>query len=231
MTKKVMKSMFVLIFLINGVAMELAAQQNRYLDASESDPEAVALLGEMSRMMAGWEAMRLEFDFEYQMTDGSKYAETGVILQEGNKYRFEMGDQLVVCDGKYQWLYLTERNEVQISDVEDAGGQLTPTYFLDFHQSDDYVFAITGRKSGKEGSTIVRVDFKPLPEFPEFAKIGLDIDESSKLPVEMVVILQEGGRYLFQDIRFQKVGGQPADLFVFNASVYPGIHIEDLRLD
>lgn len=208
-----------------------SAQQNQFLKAGDSDPQALALLTAMSDRLDAWETMQLTFTFEYTMPNGQKMLEEGEIIQNNDRYRIELAKQLILCDGKYQWLYLKDRNEVQINDIEEAGTQMSPTYFLNFHQNDQFVYAITGQKTSSSGSKILRVDFKPLDDLVEYAKIGLDIDEKSHLPVSLLVLLKEGGKYIFDDLKFAQWTGDTTRLFTFNAAEYPDIYIEDLRLD
>lgn len=212
-------------------SMALGAQQNQYIQAGDSDPEARALLTAMSEKLDNWGTMQLTFDFEYSMPDGQKIKEKGKIIQSGQKYRIEMGDQLVLSDGKYQWLFLKSRNELQINDLDEAASQMTPTYFFNFHHNEDFVYAITNHSKSSSGVIISRVDFKPVDDFVEYAKIGLDIDEKTKLPVALLVLLKEGGKYIFSSLTFKKWKGETTGLFSFNAAQYPGIYIEDLRLD
>jgi outer membrane lipoprotein-sorting protein len=220
-----LSSFFILVFQTGK------AQQNQFLEAGDSDPEALALLTAMSDKLDDWKILQLTFSFEYLMPDGQKMVEEGKIIQSDDRYRIEMGDQLVLSDGKYQWFYLKKRNEVQINDIDEAGTQMSPTYFFNFHQNDQFVYAITNQRISPSGAKILRVDFKPLDDFVEYAKIGLDIDEKSKLPVSLLVLLKEGGKYFFDDLTFSKWNGDTAGLFTFNAADYPGISIEDLRLD
>lgn len=220
-----------IFFLLLVQTTLVSAQQNQYLKPGDSDPEAIVVLNDMSDKLAEWGTVEIKFSFEYLMTDGSKILEDGTILQRDDKFRFEMGEQLVVSDGNYQWYYIKKRNEVQINDFDGEGQQMSPTYFLNFHRSGEYVFAITNQSKAKNGHTIVRVDFKPINDFSEYSKIGLDLDKDTNLPVSMLVVLKEGGRYIFKDLHFSSGKNISDQSFGFDASKYPGIYIEDLRLD
>jgi outer membrane lipoprotein-sorting protein len=142
-----------------------------------------------------------------------------------------MKNQVVVSDGKYSWIYLKERNEVQINDYDDSDEHLSPSYFLNLHRSDDFVYAITNSVVNSSGENVSRIDFKPLDDFSEYAKIGIDVNEKTSLPESIIVIMKDSGRYLFKKLKLTKMDKADPGIFIFNASKYPGIHIEDLRLD
>lgn len=224
----------VVFLIIIGVGLLMSggfAQQNGFLEASQTDPEARTLLNKMSEKIEDWKVISIGFTLDYYAPDGHKMNWTGNMIQEDERYRLDLGDQLIVSDGSYQWLYLKDRNEVQINDLGESGSQLSPAYFLRFHESDDYVYAITANKTDEKGRQLVRIDFKPLDDFLEFAKIGLDFDTSTGFPVRVIALLKNGGRYIFDEISIGKRSDINPNTFMFDASKYPGIYIEDLRLD
>lgn len=43
---------------------------------------------------------------------------SGTIMVSGSRYRLEMADQLVVCDGECVWTYFAQAQEVQLNNVD-----------------------------------------------------------------------------------------------------------------
>ncbi len=78
------------------------------------------------------------FIFTAIAADGSQVAnETGKLFLDGNKYRLEVEDELlVVCDGSTQWMYKPQSEEIVIvgseiaaslakaKDMEEAAGSI-----------------------------------------------------------------------------------------------------------
>ena len=209
------------------------AQQNAFLNADKNDPDATLLLDKVSGKLRSFPAFEMTFNFEY-IQPGSKEAlrSSAVLIQKGKSYRLEFGSRLIVCNGKDVWIYLKERNELQIEDIDpDEQKAMTPEFFLDFYRSGEYFYALTGSTRDKSGRTLLRVDFKPADEFSEYAKIGIDVDNKSHLPVSVVAIGRDGQRFVISDIVVKTMEHVENNQFVFNASRYPGIQVEDLRID
>ena len=224
--------LFVMMIILVMVPMHGSTQQRDSESGAETDPAATELLDRVSQHIRSFKTYEMQFDFEYSFPGMEKSNARGTIIQQGKKYRFEMGPQLVVCDGQYVWIYLRERNEVQINDLDpqEVSG-LTPEYFLSFYSSGDYTYAITGEQVLKNGNKRVRIDFKPKDEFTEYAKIGIDVDVKNSTPEALVAIGRDGSRYVFTGIRLKAVNPADPAIFKFDASKYPNISIEDLRLD
>ena len=229
-----MNPLYKALLLLIGIAflVPLTAQQNTFSTSSDSDPEAKKLLNEVASKIDEMGNLKLTFSIDFTDPIGQKESHHGELISDGNKYRFELSDQLIVCDGKYSWVYMKNRNEVMINDFdEDEVTMLSPTFFLDFHNSGDYSYAITNEYKDSKGNMIKRVDFKPISKFSEFKKVGIDIDVSKKLPKRLLVLSNDGSRILFQDLKVNGDYKTNVSDFRFDVTKYQGIHIEDLRLD
>lgn len=222
---------FLFLLLISLNTSLLYSQNNTFLSKDQIDPDAKLMLDKMTEKLNEMEIMVLDFELSYYMPDGAKFVNAGKVVQQGNKYRLNLEDQEVVSDGNYNYVYLKKRNEVQINDLDESSSfQLSPSFLLDFHNSGDFVYAITGEQKNDKG-TEVRIDFKSLDEFNPFSKVGIDLDKKSYLPSRLVVINKDAGRYIFDKIRISELKEIEKDFFIFNISAYPGIYVEDLRLD
>ena len=107
------------------------AQENKFLSSGDSDPEATKLLKNVLDEIEAIKMYELKFGFSFSNPDGTGTEQNGTIRSSENKYRLELGDQLIIQDGNYVWYYLKDRNEVQINDLdENPANSLSPNYFL-----------------------------------------------------------------------------------------------------
>jgi outer membrane lipoprotein carrier protein len=82
-----------------------------------------------------------------------------------------------------------------------------------------------------DGKKVTQIEFKPLDRDSEYSKMVLYVDEKSKEMAQMKVFSKDGGRYTLKinDIVANKKYAM--ETFTFDESKFPGIHIEDLRID
>jgi len=199
---------------------------------SQVDLEAKALLDKMSAKLESADSYKMTFDFHYSTPDGSKIDQNAILIAEGKKVRFEMGDQLFVSDGNYNWIYFKARNEVNINDLDEEGeSMLSPSYFMKFHENNDFDFGMTNEFINSAGDVIQRVDFKPLNKFSEFKKIGIEVNKSKILPYKLLVLNSDNSRIIFDNISLEMNVKPEKASFVFNVSNYPNIIVEDLRME
>jgi len=202
-------------------------------DASDIDPAAKKILDRMKKEYDTYTSMEVEFDLVMDLPGQDAETQKGKVIQQGEMFMVDMTDRAITSNGDIIWLHIKKNNEVQINDADmddDETNMLSPKDMLNLYESGEYVYAITGES--KVGSKVITaIDFKPLDRNSEFAKMTLSIDEKGKELVSMKVFGKDGGRYTLniKDIIANKSYG--SETFTFDESKFPGIHVEDLRID
>jgi outer membrane lipoprotein-sorting protein len=224
-----MMRMVVFILLLSVVQV---GQSQTYATAKESDPKAKAILDKLKASYDGYKTMEVKFEVELEIPNRAKELQKGSLIQDGKKFVVKMADQDIYCDGINTWLYLKKNKEVQITtfDPKGSAGVMSPKQLVSLYNSGEYVYAIAEeRKVGTQ--TFTDIEFKPLKKKSEFSKIRITIDKKQNKMVSLRVFSKDGTRYLLKvsDIIANRKY-EPAT-FVFNAKSYPGVHIEDLRMD
>ncbi len=202
------------------------AQQKPYLSAGESDARATAVLKKTSAKIKGFASYEMLFKLTHHVNKSSQKVWSGTYRQSGKKFYFDLDQQLVVSNGKTTWLYLKNRNEVQLNDAEtDETNMLSPKFFTELYKSKDFVYVLTDA-----GASQYVIDFKPLDKRSAYARITLKISKKTNLPMDITVINKDGTRYYFNEISFNPGKKFNDSIFSFNVAKYPGISVEDLRL-
>jgi len=222
-----MKRCIALITMALTFQLMVNAQQKPYLSAGEKDPKATTVLKKTSDKIKGFSSYEMQFRMTHYLNKSSQKEWPGIYRQAGKKFYFDLDQQLVISNGKVTWLYLKQRNEVQLNDAEsDESTMLSPKFFTELYKSNDFVYVL----SDVSGSQNL-IDFKPLDKRSSYAKITLKINKKSNLPVEIIVINKDGTRYYFKEILFTPGKKFSESIFNFNVGKYPGIAVEDLRLE
>lgn len=155
-----------------------------------------------------------------------KGTENGVLLLKGEKFYLDNGNIRSWYDGKTQWSYVADIEEVNISHPtpEELQG-INPYYILMRYKTDfDYIYKGTQTRNGVKGHEIlltskdaankelirafISLDYRPL---------AMKIEQNGQTLIEINVTDYQ---------RNQKLGDEN---FRFNKSLYPNAEVIDLR--
>jgi len=219
-----MKRMMLLLLCISSLSL---TAQNGGL----KDPEARKILENLSKEYNSYSSMEVIFDLVLDLPEQKPETQKGKVIQMGEMYILDLQDQGIYCDGNYVWLHLRDNNEVQINDIdEDAEDSfLTPRDMMTIYESEDYEYAIVG-KENKGNITLTNIEFKPTDPDSEYSKLRISVDRKKNRMSQMEVFSKDGSRYTLNIREILSNKTYLNSIFTFDASKYPGIHVEDLRL-
>lgn len=219
----------VLFLLAVGVAPGAFAQTATGKEVS--DPEAKKLLDKVRKKYNAYASMEAAFSLTIEVPQSPKEVQRGTVSQQGEQFRLEMDDQLIVSDAKTTWVYLKKNKEIQIDDAM-TGGQsefLTPKELLRRYEKGDFIYAITDR-ARENNKSVILIEFKPVDKRSEFSKLRVAIDESTATIESIRAFSRDGSRFSFQVTAFTGNKNFPAGHFKLDPKQYPGVRVEDLRM-
>ncbi|MBN1407569.1 MAG: outer membrane lipoprotein chaperone LolA [Calditrichaceae bacterium] len=92
---------------------------------------------------------------------GSQTENTGKIyIADGNKYRFESEDQIVVTDGESVWTYNSISKQLLIDEVRENSGALIPRDLLFTYPQKYYATLLSESKENDKKIYLIRLDPK-----------------------------------------------------------------------
>ena len=98
---------------------------------AQDDTKAKTILDGVSTKMKLYTTMKIEFTYTMEnIKTNVNESKTGIIQIKGNKYRLEIGGQIVFCDSKTVWTYLKDENEVNINNVSTQEDAINPATIL-----------------------------------------------------------------------------------------------------
>lgn len=212
------------------ILLLLVAMQSIGLLNAQTDAKAKAILAGVSKKYRSYDVVKTDFTFTLDNQQAKiKESQQGTLFvkAKANKYKVSMTDQELYSDGKSQWTYLKEDNEVQVTDVDNSGEALNPAKIFTLYES-GYKYAYTG--DTKSGSKIYQmIDLSPLDTKKSFFKIRLSVDKAAKQIVNVLIFDKNGNKYTYQVKSFSGVTKLPESTFSFDAKKYPGVEVVDLR--
>ena len=204
----------------------LSPGYSQYLTSKDSDPEAIRLLTNAGKAFTSKNAI-VNFKLKISYPGAEPESNEGVLYQSGKSYRLELKDYMIMSDGTTRWVYLKGPNEVNIYNESNGQDWISPQEFLQLYTSDDLVFVLVS--STPEGTSVIEA--KPLKgRFDEYSKFTIGIN-SGKLSY-VNGLSSDGSKQQMTITSITNPASLDANkLFTFHPEAFPGVAIEDLRLD
>lgn len=220
----IIKIILIPFFILGGsILQELKAQ----------DPLATQILDQIKENVLSESRWKFEFDLEIRFPEMEPEQIKGTLYQDGDKFRADIGEQIIISDGISVWTWIKEFNEVQITDA-DAGVEeifLSPAQIVQIYESGEYEYQHSGTQAFR-GQPHEFIEFKPAsPSGSQYVKINMFVNMTDKLPAAVSVIARNGVVYNLSIENHQKGTRFSDSVFKFDPSEFPGAEIEDLRLN
>lgn len=197
----------------------------------QQDPKALEILNAISEKTTSYPAIKA--DFTYIIEDDvekTEYKNDGSILLKGDRYILELLGTTVYYDGKTMWNYLTDANEVNITEPDEEETDVfftNPSQIFSLYKGKFKVRYIGIVKESNRD--LVQIDLYPMDINYTFFRIRILADAQNNDLYSIKASGKEGNHYtvIFKDI--QPVNNLNDNTFVFDPSSHPDIEVIDLR--
>ena len=215
------KIIYLIAFIIAGTSVKVAAQ---------SETKAKAILAEVSKKYKSYDVIKTDFTFTInnpQTKVNESQSGTLYVRSKANKYKVVLKDQELISDGKNQWTYLKQDQEVQLSEVNNGADGLNPAKIFTIHEKGFKSLYTNDTKLN--GKLVHNIELSPIDSKGSFFKIKLKIDKITKQIVSAVIYDKNGSHYTYTIKSFTPNVKVPESTFAFDAKKYPGVEVVDLR--
>ncbi len=221
---------FLLAIVLLGLMSNALLAQKTYTSTSDSDEDALHILDKTKGILKNAKSTIFDYSLVIAIPDDEPHVTNGIAKQKGEKFYIEMGDRTIYCNGKDIRIYSQIQNEVQINDIDEDSGLLTPTTILNLFDKESYIF-ILGVEKKINKKKYYNLIFKPTEKFSEYTKIEALIDKKSFLPFRIKMFYKDGTKNTL-DIRSALINKAIDDsVFSFDMQKHPDVSVEDLRMD
>ena len=223
-----------ILFSLIAICMTCAlfAQDNTFVQVSDSDKASNDILNKMKANYNAFKSIEADFTLTIEIPEQDPEIQEGTISQQGEAYNLALASQAIISDGKTLWYHVISNNEVQINDVDPdiEEEMLSPKNFLKFYDTENFICAPV--IAGKENGASVRwIELKPTDSEAEYFKLRLSIDTKKPELRQIKAFSRDGSRYTFKLNKLTPNKAFDKSLFAFDSSKFPGIQVEDLRMD
>ena len=197
---------------------------------AQSEAKAKAILAEVSKKYRSYDVIKTEFSYTLENPEAKiKEVQAGTLIVKSklNKYKVILKGQELISDGKSQWTYLKADKEVQVSEVDNSADALNPAKLFTIYEKGFKSLYTNDTKLN--GKMVHNIDLSPTDTKRSFFKVKLQIDKLNKQIVNAIIFDKNGNRYTYSIKTFTPNIKVPESTFAFDAKLYPGVEVVDLR--
>lgn len=172
--------------------------------------------------------VKADFTFAASENNKSQMQQKGTAIFKGNKFFIETTSLNTWFDGKTQWVFIKDFDEVNISEpTPDEIAAVSPLALLSMYKT-GYKFGDPVSKT-INGKNAFVIELTPTNNRSEFKNIHVAIDKTANNILQVNLTFKNGVKNTI-DINSYNTNFNFSDTdFVFNKNKYPGVEIVDLR--
>lgn len=203
-----MKKIIFILFAV--LPFVLFAQNDR-----EAERRVKVVVSELKQSAYDGRFTLLYYNAQSETTD----KQSGDLTIKGNKFRMTLGANETKFDGRTQWIFVSEYNEVSITEpTKEELREINPLAMIEYYVSKDKI------SQGEDGA----INFYPTdPKESEYFRIELRLNKAN-LPTRLVIYQKNGDKItlVWDSLNKTKVND---DYFVLDVAKYPNVEVNDLR--
>jgi outer membrane lipoprotein-sorting protein len=212
-----MRKFILIAFLSLGATSLLFAQQ---------DPLARAAL-EKTVVMMKRSAVKIVFSTTMESAGKKRSNLSGTLVIMGNKFKVSMNGVESCFDGKTQWVYAPENNEVTISSISPKDQkQMNPLSVLSQYSGKNT--KILFNREGKIAPNQVAIDLFPTAKSANEFRILVKLNKQTNALQSIQLFGRDGSKTIVLIKSFRKISADNK-LFMFDSKAHPKVSVNDLR--
>lgn len=195
---------------------------------AQSDPTASKILKRVSNKYKAYKTMTVSFTVTTENTVTKKVSkQSGKLWIKGENFKYTFGGEQVYCNGKSQWTYNEEINEVTIEKYKKKENGISPSNIFTVYQKGFY-YKYDGLKT-IGGVTYEKVLLTPKDKNKnKFYQIEMLINKSTSRIKSMKVYYKNGFRITYSINSFKANAELSTKFFEFDKTKYPEVVVVDL---
>lgn len=202
-----------------------------FFTQAQQDSKAKSILDEVSSKTKTFKTISADFTFSMEnkaMSINEK--NDGSIKLKGQKYLVDLpgAGVKVYSDGKTNWNYMKQGNQVTISTIEDSGSELMdPSSLFSIYEKGFTSKFVAEKNVG--GKTVYQIDLFPDKKEYDVSKISIEINKTT-LMIQSAKLYETDGNIYGIVVKKMETDKEFSDVdFVFDAKKFPDVEIIDLR--
>ena len=201
----------IILFILFAILPLIMFAQND----KEAERRVKTVVSELKQSVYEGRFTLLYYNAQAETTD----KQLGDLTIKGDKFRMTLGANETKFDGRTQWVFVSEYNEVSITEpTKEELREINPLAMIEYYVAKDKI------SQSDDGA----INFYPTnPKESEYFRIELRLNKTN-LPSRLVIHQKNGDKItlVFDSLNKTKVSD---DCFVFDVVKYPNVEVNDLR--
>lgn len=197
--------------------------------AFAQEDKAKAILDKVSSKTNGYKSIVISFDLIISSADnGDPIREKGKAYLKGDKYKIELADQDIYCDGETITTHLKEDSECYTQAVAETqeDGIVSPNDMLTIWE-DGYKYKYI-KETTYKGKAVHHINLFPKDaKNSKFFAVILKIDKAKNEVLSVLIKGKDGNNMKYDLTKFEKDVELPESTFVFDRSKHPDVECFD----
>ena len=195
---------------------------------AQSDPVATKILKRVSKKYKAYTTMTIGFTVITENTVTKKTSKSsGKLWLKDQNFKYTYGGEQVFCNGKTQWTYNEEINEVTIEKYKKNENSISPSNIFSLYEK-GFQYRYDGLLSEK-GVQYEKVLLTPKDKSKKFYQIEMVINKSTSRIKKMKIFYKNGYRITYLVNSFKPNNPLSTKFFEFDKSNFPEVVEVDLR--
>jgi len=198
---------------------------------AQQDAKAKSILDEVSGKTKTFKTISADFLFSMENKEMEiNEKNNGSIKLKGQKYFVDLPSAgvKVYSDGKANWNYMKQGNQVTISSIDDSSNELMDPSSLFSIYEKGFSSKFVAEKNVAE-KVVYQIDLFPDKKEYDVTKISIQIDKSTMMIQSAQLFGTDGNIYGIVVKRMETNKDFPDTDFTFDAKKFPDVEIIDLR--
>ncbi len=193
------------------------------------DQKAKSILDKLSTKTKSYSTIKADFTFKLdnQQEDISETYK-GTVWVKGDKYKVSLMGTVIYFNGKDQYTYLKDANEVNITEPdEDDGESLNPSKIFTMYNSGFKQKFI--KEKFEDTRALYEIDLYPKNLEKEYSRVKLKVDKTKNQIYSIKQYGKDGNHYTIKILKFTPNASMSDAMFTFNKSKHAGVEVNDMR--
>ena len=157
------------------------------------------------------------------------YSFDGTIQMKGNKFFLSTPDADSWFDGKTQWVYDKDGEEINITEPSEEEVQMiNPSVIFDLYKKGSN-YRFVGEKRDIKQRNVYEIELTPNNKKGDIQRIILQINKEDYMPVTFTIFYKKNLQNIIYINSYKTKQTLPDSNFVFDKKKYPDVEIIDLR--
>ncbi|VBB48364.1 Outer membrane lipoprotein carrier protein LolA [uncultured Paludibacter sp.] len=190
---------------------------------AQSDAKAVGIIEKILNL-SKTNAVKTNFTLTVKSVSAENQTVKGDITMKGNKFVLNTNDMNVFFDGKTQWAYREDLNEVSITNpTEKELAETNPIAILAAYKAKSVM------KIAKKTASMYVIQLTPKDAKSDVKKILVNVNKTNNYPLSLQLTDKKGTVSTLTLTQFKSNLKVADSEFVFNKNKYKDVEVNDLR--